>query len=234
MDKKEILAIIPARGGSKGIPGKNLKNLCDKPLIQYTIDAAKASKALSRVILSSDDKAIIAYCKDQGIEVPFQRPNEYAQDDSVMIDVIKHAVTFLKEKEDYQPGYVVVLQPTSPLRRSPHIDEAIEQLVKSDADSIVSVVEVPHGFSPYSAMRLEGEYVKPFKDFDDRATLRQNKPKFFARNGPAVLALLCRTLQDKNSLYGEKILPYLMSKEDSIDIDDEFDLRVAESLLGKK
>ena len=186
--KEEILAIIPARGGSKGIPKKNMVLLAGKPLIQYTIDAAKGSKLITRIILTSDDNEIIEYCKKQGIEVPFKRPSDLAKDDTPMIDVIIHAIRYLEEKENYKPDIIILLQPTSPLRTSKHIDEALEKLINSDADSIVSVVEVPHQFNPYSVMKLEDGYLKHFLPYDERKNIRQLKPKFYARNGAAFYA----------------------------------------------
>jgi len=231
--KKEILAIIPARGGSKGIPNKNLAALCGLPLIQYTIDAAKESSFVSRIILSSDDETIINYCKEK-IEVPFVRPECIARDDSAMIDVIKHALDFLKDKENYFPDYVLLLQPTSPLRTKQHIDESLKLLVASDADSIVSVVSVPHNFTPTSIMEFDGKYLKHHSELDERNIIRQKKPQFFGRNGPAILAFKCSSFIEKKSMYGDKILPYLMKKEESIDIDDFFDFRIAEHLLTKR
>jgi len=233
---QEVLAIIPARGGSKGIPRKNLALLCGKPLIQYTIDAAKGSKFITKLILSSDDEEIIEYCKSQNVEVFFKRSAVLAKDNIPMLPIIKHAVSFLEENMSYKPDYIILLQPTSPLRAEKHIDEAINMLINSDVDSIVSVVEVPHNFNPYSIMKLEDSYLKPFLEYDENMNLRQMKPKFYARNGAAIYAFTCNCLTTKNSIYGDKILPYFMRKEESIDIDDEFDLKIAEFVLenGKK
>lgn len=232
--KNEILALIPARGGSKGIPGKNLISLCGKPLIQYTIDAAKKSKIITRTILSSDDDEIINYCKKQDIEVPFKRPEEYAEDTSSMIDVIYHAVRFLELKENYLPDYILLLQPTSPLRTENHIDEALTKLINSGADSIVSVVDVPHNFNPYSIMSLKDDYLIPHLEFDEKKNSRQLKPKYFARNGAAIYAFTYDCLMNKNSIYGDKILPYFMKKEESIDIDEKIDLLFSETIIRNK
>jgi len=232
LNKKKILALIPARGGSKGIPGKNLISLAGKPLIQYTIDAAKKSKLITRLILSSDDERIIQYCREQGVEVPFKRPSELAEDASPMIDVILHAVKFLEKEEGYKPDIIVLLQPTSPLRTARHIDEALAKLVNSDADSIVSVQEVPHQFNPYSVMKLEGEYLKPFLTYDERKNIRQLKPKFYARNGAAIYAFRYECLIKKNSIYGDKILPYFMRMIDSFDIDNLDDLKLIEMVIN--
>ena len=231
--KKEILAIICARGGSKGIPGKNLKQICGLPMIQYTIDAAKESSFISRIILSSDDQEIIDYCKTKNLEVPFLRPQELATDQAAMIDVLKHAILFLKEKENYYPKYVLLLQPTSPLRTSKHIDEALERLIELDADSIVSVVEVPHNFNPGSLMESEGVFLRHCVKIDEKNLIRQKKPKFYGRNGPAVLAFKSDCLLKGNTVYGSKILSYIMQKDESVDIDDDFDFRIAECFFKK-
>ena len=231
---KEILAIIPARGGSKSIPNKNMKLLRGKPLIEYTIRSSKNSIFIRRIILSSDDNHIISYCRSRGIEVPFIRPERLARDDTPMLEVIVHALNFLKEKENYIPEYIILLQPTSPLRTSRHIDESLKTLLDSCTDSIVSVVEVPHNFNPYSAMEFDGKYLKPFLDFKESNNLRQKKPKFYARNGPAILAFTYDCLMNKKSMYGDKILPYFMKREESIDIDEEFDFKMAEYIMKQQ
>lgn len=230
----EILAIIPARGGSKGIPNKNMTLLCDRPLIQYTIDAALSSSLITRTILSSDNDNIIEYCRRSKIDVPFKRPEQLANDLSPMIDVIKHSVQFLKDSENYKPDYIILLQPTSPFRTGKHIDEALQKLVNSDADSIVSVVAVPHNCNPYSIMSLKDIYLVPYLDFDEKNNLRQLKPRFYARNGAAIYAFSYDCIMKKHSIYGDKILPYFMEKIDSIDIDDKMDLIIAEALMKQR
>jgi CMP-N-acetylneuraminic acid synthetase len=235
MDNKvKVLAIVPARGGSKGIPKKNLALLNGKPLIQYTIDAAKNSRLISSLILSSDDDEIIAYCKNQDIKVPFVRPKHLAKDDTPMIDVIRHAVSSLVKIDNYRPDYIILLQPTSPLRKSKHIDESLDRLINSKADSIVSIVDVPHNFNPYSVMRINGKYLKPFLQLRERDNLRQRKPRFYARNGPAILAFTYNCIIDKNSMYGDRTIPYFMNRIESVDIDDDFDLKIAEYIMKTK
>ncbi len=230
---KEILGIIPARGNSKGVPRKNISFLGGIPLIQYTINAAVNSKLITRLILSSDDQEIMTYCQKQKVDVPFIRPQNLAEDDTSMLAVIKHAALFLKEKEKYVPDLIILLQPTSPFRTTQHIDEALEALMASGADSVVSVVDVPHSFNPYSVMQLEGKHLKPFLKFNETNNIRQKKPLFYGRNGPAVLAFTNECLCVKNSTYGEKILAYVMKKQESIDIDDEFDFNFAKYILEK-
>lgn len=228
-----ILAIIPARGGSKSIKGKNLAMLGGKPLIQYTVEAALGSKLINRIVLSSDDRKIIHFCRDRGVEAPFIRPRQLACDTTAMIDVVKHAVRFLGVNERYRPQYVILLQPTSPFRTAQDIDKALTLLIRSGADSVVSVQQTPHRFNPYSQMRMEGRFLKPFLAFPEKRNTRQLKPKFYARNGPAVLAFRIETLNKKGSLYGKKIRPYLMAAEKSIDIDDVADLKMAAMFLSQ-
>lgn len=229
----EILGIIPARGGSKSIPGKNLAMLAGKPLLAYACSAAAASVRITRVIVSTDDEKIAAVALACGAEVPFLRPAELADDDTPALPVILHALAYLEKEEHYVPDIVVYLQPTSPLRRAEHIDGTIEVLMKSDADSAVSVVEVPHQFNPASVMVMEGGILKSYES-GPQVLRRQDKQKVYARNGPAVLAIKRTTLTEKNSLYGEATASFIMPTEFSIDIDMPFDLEMAEFLLKKR
>jgi CMP-N,N'-diacetyllegionaminic acid synthase len=230
--RPKILAVIPARGGSKTIPMKNIKHLCGRPLIEYTFDAAKASGLLERVIVSTDDEQIAQIARRNKIEVPFMRPANLAKDDSPTLPVIQHAVVFLQENENYRPDYVVILQPTSPLRTETHIDEAIQILIDTGADSVVSVTEVPHQYNPCSIMKKEQGRLLPFIKGTEAYTRRQLKPVFYARNGAAIYALRYDTLINKKSLYGDDCRPYLMSKADSVDIDDAIDFKFAEFILS--
>jgi CMP-N-acetylneuraminic acid synthetase len=230
-NKKVFLGVIPARGGSKGILRKNIKKLAGKPLIQYTFDAANSSKLLDRFIVSTDHDEIINYTKRQGIEVPFKRPAELATDTSKTLDVLIHALEFLKKEENFQPDYIVTLQPTSPMRNEEDIDRAIEIISNNDeADSLVSVIEVPHNFNPYSIMEFDGKYLLHYIK-DKRIMIRQEIPKFFARNGAAIYITKYDLLMNKKKIIGEKCLPYFMPKERSVDIDDNYDWKIAELLF---
>lgn len=229
-----VLAIIPARGGSKGIPKKNIYPLCGKPLIAWTIEAALSSRHISRTILSSDSDEIIEVAGRYGVEAPFVRPKDLAEDDTPALSVIRHAVDWLKDNEGYEPDYIVLLQPTSPLRTSRHIDEALKKLIDSNADSIVSVVKAPHQFNPYSIMEMKNELLKPFLKYDEQKNIRQLKPVFYARNGAAIYAFTYKCLMKKNSIYGDKILGYEMSREESVDVDDMLDMRICELLMKNR
>ena len=223
------LGIIPARGGSKGVPGKNLRPLAGRPLLAYTAAAARGSR-LDRTCVSTDDPDIAAAARALGLEVPFMRPAALAADDTPMLPVLQHAVQTLAAA-GFAAEAVVLLQPTSPLRRAEHIDRALTLLESTGADSVVSVVEVPHQFTPTSLMRLDGERLRPLTD-GPPVTRRQDKPRLYARNGPAVLAVRVRTL-DSGSLYGDDCRPLVMDAGDSIDIDTAADLTLADLLLSR-
>jgi len=223
-----VLGIIPARAGSKGIAGKNLVTLGGRPLIAHTFDAARRSRTLSRVVVSTDSDQIAALARADGIDVPFMRPPSLAADDTPMLDVLQHALKALEPSADV----IVLLQPTSPLRRAEHIDAAVALLQETGADSVVSVITVPHQFTPGSLMRREGDRVVPLTS-EPAATRRQDKPVLYARNGPAVLVTRAAVLAS-GRLYGADTRPYVMSREDSIDIDDRFDLELVEALLARR
>jgi CMP-N,N'-diacetyllegionaminic acid synthase len=226
-----VLGVIPARGGSKGIPDKNLALVGGRPLLAYTADAVKDSKRLTRTIVSTDDERIAACAQSLRLEVPFIRPASLSGDEVPMLPVLQHAVDML-ESTGFAPDIVVLLQPTSPLRRGEHIDAAVTWLERAGGDSVVSVVEVPHQFNPTSVMRINDGLLKPFIE-GPTATRRQDKPRVYARNGPAVLAVMRRVLTE-GSLYGERTWPLVMSVEDSLDVDTPWDLRLVESVLSAR
>jgi len=226
-----VLGVIPARGGSKGIPDKNLALLCGRPLLAYTADAAKGSTRITRTIVSTDDQRIAECARSLGLEVPFMRPASLAGDDMPMLPVLQHALETM-DANGFAADAIVLLQPTSPLRRAWHIDAAIDSLERTGADSVVSVVEVPHQFNPTSVMRMEDGWLTPFLDAPT-VTRRQDKPRVFARNGPAVLAVRASVVKG-GSLYGAKSWPLGMSAEDSLDIDSPWDLRLVESVLSTR
>lgn len=215
----QVLGLIPARGGSKGIPRKNLAPLAGRPLLAWTLDAAGESETLTRVVVSTDDDEIARIAADGGAEV-LERPAGLAADETPMVDVLRHAASKLGG-----PDVVVLLQPTSPLRRGRHIDEAVRLLLDSGADAVVSVMEVPHQFRPESLMDLvDGRLVAR-----GAATSRQEKAVVHARNGPAVLARRGDRLD--GDLYSGDCRAYVMSQRESLDVDGPEDLALAELLL---
>jgi CMP-N,N'-diacetyllegionaminic acid synthase len=210
-----VLGLIPARGGSKGIPRKNLAPVAGRPLLAWTVDAARGASELTDVVVSTEDDEIAAAA---GVGV-LRRPAELAGDDTPMLDVVRHAV------DAFAPAVVVLLQPTSPLRRAEHVDACVRLLLESGADSVVSVVEVPHRYAPESLMDVVDGRVVP----RGGARSRQEKARVYARNGPAVLALKAAGLGD--DLYGGDCRPFVMDERDSLDVDTEFDLELADLLL---
>ena len=233
--RKKILGIITARGGSKGIPGKNIKKLAGKPLIAYTIEAARTSGVFDRLIVSTDDEKIAEVARAYGCEVPFLRPAELAQDATSHIPVLQHAVSFLKEHENYASDFVMILQPTAPLRTAAHIREAAALLKTSGADSVVSVFEVPGHFHPRwqhtvdDANRLAIFTGEPFSQIVRR---RQDLPKTYTRNG-AIYLFKTELLFDpvEPNFYGDHVAAYLMKPEESVNIDTMEDWNEAERIL---
>ena len=218
-----MLGLIPARGGSKAIPGKNLAPVAGRSLLAWTIEAALGTRGLTRVVVSTDDERIAAEARRLGVEVPFMRPAELAADETPMLDVVLHAC------EEIPCDAVVLLQPTSPLRRASHIDDALELFHASGADCVVSVTALPHRFSPGSLMEVRDGCLVALEPGE--ATRRQEKAQLFARNGPAVLIVRPGAAEREGTLYPATARPYVMSDRDSVDVDAPFDLEVADALL---
>jgi len=233
---KKILAIIPARGGSKSIPLKNLALINGVPMISYTFLAAKESLYIDEIMVSTDSEKIREYAQQQGIQVPFMRPTELARDDTPMKPVIKHALLEMERYKKTTFDIIVLLQPTSPFRKAKHINKAIALFADKSAKSVVSVIEVPHQFSPNSLMKITSQgTVFPYEGFEKDLVLhRQTKTTLFARNGPAVLVLSRDLVLREKSFYTPETYPYIMGEEESVDIDKPFDLEIAEFLMRKR
>jgi CMP-N,N'-diacetyllegionaminic acid synthase len=231
-DRGPIVGLIPARGGSKSIPRKNLAVVAGRPLLAYTARAALGAARLDRVMLSTDDAEIAEAGRALGLEIPFLRPAALAGDETGMVPVMRHALDWLQEHGGAASA-LVLLQPTSPLRTAGHIDEAVALLLDSGAETVVSVVEVPHNFGPASVMtRHEDGRLTPFLP-GPPILRRQDKPRVFARNGPAILAVRSAVLR-RDTLYGEPTLGYPMNAADSLDIDDPEDLWLAEQYIRRR
>jgi CMP-N,N'-diacetyllegionaminic acid synthase len=226
-----LVGLIPARAGSKGIPGKNLAPCAGKPLLAWTCEAALACRGLSRTLLSTDSEEIAAAGRALGVEAPFLRPAQLASDEAPALGVMQHALDWL-ERSGQRPDALVLLQPTSPLRTARHIDEAIERFKAGKADTVVSVVEVPHRFHPRSLLREADGGLVPYLG-GETATRRQGLEPVWARNGPAVLVVASRVLRD-GKLYGERTLGCPMAAEDSLDIDTPQDLALAGRMLERR
>jgi N-acylneuraminate cytidylyltransferase len=229
MDSKEILAIIPARGQSKGVQKKNIRSLAGKPLITYTIKAALDCKTVSRVVVSTEDDEIAHISKVSGAKA-IKRPMELAKDDSPTIDAIFHVLDTLLELEDYDPETIVLLQATSPLRIAGDIENALKLYEITPCESVISVVEHPH--SPYWMLKVENEYLVPLFGTDFTKMRRQELPRAYLPNG-AIFIASPRVIRQYRSFYCGQSIPYVMSPERSIDIDTELDFMLAECLLER-
>jgi CMP-N,N'-diacetyllegionaminic acid synthase len=226
----KILGVITARGGSKGIPGKNIKLLGGKPLIAYTIETAKKSKLLTHLIVSTDDEKIAQVCRDFGAEVPFIRPAELAADKAPHLPVMQHAVQFMEKREGVTFDYVVILQPTSPFRTVEDLDGTLQKLIDTGADSAVSISEMPSQGHPIKAKKLEGDRLLAYCIPEVEGTRRQDLPTAYRRNG-IVYSMRRDTLMKDNRLYGENVVGYVTAKERAVDIDVPLDWIVAEYVL---
>lgn len=224
----EVLALIPARGGSKGVPRKCIKPLAGKPLIAYTIRAALASRVITRIVVSTDDKEIRVVAESFGAEVPFLRPAELAQDATPTLPVLKHAVSTLALVENYRPDIIVLLQPTSPLRQARHIDEAVQTLLDTGADSVVSLCTTKA--HPYWLKQIIDDRVSDFYPWDRQVMRRQDLPPVYQLNG-AIYVTRYRVLMEEDRILGRDTRPYLMDQYASIDIDTPVDFILAEALL---
>jgi CMP-N-acetylneuraminic acid synthetase len=228
----KILGLIPARGGSKGVPGKNIKLLGGKPLIQYTSDIALQSSLLTKVIVSTDDVAIISVAENIGLEVPFIRPNNLADDKSPTLPVILHALEYLESKGEYFDA-VCLLQVTSPFRTLQFLDEAIQQFINKGSDSLLSVLEVPHEFNPHWTFELDKhQLLKIATGEEDIITQRQILPKAYHRDGSLYITKTA-VLKEQNSLYGKTISHIESPKDYYVNIDTLQDWEKAEKLVNK-
>lgn len=224
---KKILAIIPARGGSKGIPKKNIIDLLGKPLLYYSIKSAKESKYIDKVIISTDDEEIAEVGKELGVDVPFLRPEEISGDKAKSIDAFIHAIKELEKLEE-KYDYILLLQNTSPLRQSWHIDEAIEKLIESNERSLVSVSEVTE--HPCIMRTLdENENTQPLISMTGDMR-RQDFPPIYIVNGAIYIQKNDEYLDLNTNLNGGK-LAYVMAREYSVDIDEYLDLDIARHYL---
>lgn len=233
---KDVLAIIPARGGSKGLPGKNILPLAGHPLIAYSIKAALDSPGITRVIVSTDSEEIADVARQYGAEVPFMRPDEYAQDYSIDLKVFTHALLWLQENEGHIPDLVVQLRPTSPIRYLHDIENCIQKLAQySEADSLRVVT--PSFHTPYKMWRLDeaGTYLNPVLTLENTPDSynqpRQSLPTVYWQIG-TLDVIRPQTILTKKSMSGERILSYVVDQEQAIDIDDLASFQRAEAYLA--
>lgn len=228
-DSLLVLGLVPARGGSKGVPGKNVRPLAGHTLLEYTARAARESGVIDRIVLSTDSPEIADAGRRAGLEVPFMRPATLAADDTPMVPVVQHVLDELARR-GWSPDVVVLLQPTSPLRRPDHIRHAVNMLRETGADSVVTVVEVPRHLSPDYVMRIDGGRLKPFLPDGARVTRRQDARPAFSRDG-TVYAFRRATLAGSGGIYGDDCRPLLLEDGDSLSIDSPEDWDEAERRL---
>jgi CMP-N,N'-diacetyllegionaminic acid synthase len=221
-----VLALVPARGGSKGLPGKNVRVLAGRTLLGHAAAAARDSGVIDRIVLSSDAPDIIDVARREGIDTPFVRPAALAQDDTPMLPVIEDAVQRL-EASGWPVEIVVLLQPTSPLRTPGHIARAVALLRETGADSVVTVVEVPRHLSPDYVMRIDDGQLRPFLAEGARVTRRQDARIAYVRDG-TVYAFWRRTLATHGSIYGTDCRPLVIPAAESLTIDTPDDWAEAE------
>lgn len=244
---REVLALIPARGGSKSIPRKNIRLFAGHPLIAYSIAAGLAAKTIARVIVSTDDEEIAMVSRRYGAETPFLRPAEISQDQTPDLPVFQHALRWLAEHEGYKPEIVVQLRPTSPFRRVAHIDHAVQKLAENPGADAIRTVCMPFQ-NPFKMWKIDPDGLmhpllapqseELFRDVGSAATPteepynmpRQSLPDVYWQTG-YVDAAWARTILVKNSMTGEKILPLVIDPSEWIDIDSPDDWRRAERLL---
>ncbi len=230
IDNKKILAIIPARGGSKRVPRKNVKLLSNKPLISYTISAALKSKYIDKTIVSTDNKEIARIARQYEADIPFIRPSELAHDDSTTLSVLKHAVKFMEKSKNFKPDLVILIQPTSPLVLAEDIDMAIEKIIETKTNSCVSVCEISE--RPEWMFHLsESGKIRPFLKKKNKITNSQQLPKVYRLNG--AIYITRRDILIKNNIIidEDSSSAIVMPPERSIDIDRPIDFIVAEALI---
>ena len=221
----EVLGIIPARGGSKSIKNKNIKNLDGKPLIYWSIKEGKKSKAISRLILNTDSEKIADVGKKYHIEIPFIRPKKFATDRSPLDEMIKHTLSFFKNEENYEPEIIIILQPTQPFRDAKQIDESISMLEKSKATSVISVSKISQ--HPYASFWYKNNFLKPFKADFKKYYQRQKVPTLYFPTGE-VYVFWAKNMKKFDNFYGPKIKPLIRNEDHITDINYPIDFFYAE------
>jgi len=228
---KKILAIVPSRGNSKGLPGKNIKPLIGKPLISWTIEQGLNSKYIDKLIVSTDNDKIAKVSKEYGAEVPFIRPDFLANDNASSIDVIFHCISYLENKNEFF-DFIVFLEPTSPLRDTEDIDKSIELLENTEnAESIVGISRVESAH-PDFLVSLNDDFLVPYKK-EIVVKRRQDVSKLYFFEGSIYISIV-QSLKDRKVFYHDKCLGYVVPKWKAFEIDDICDFYIIEALMQKK
>lgn len=235
MDRtQKVLAVIPARGGSKGVPRKNIRSVCGRPLITYTIEHAHAAQHLfHRIIVSTDDEEIATVAREYGAEVPFLRPANLARDESPVIPMLQHAVDFIEKQDGVRMDWICLLQPTEPFRTVSDLEQCLRLGFAGGCDSVISVVRV-FATHPMLMKRIEDDVLLPFCVEEREGTRRQDyQPAAYMRNGSIYLTRR-DVLMERGSIWGQTIRPYVMPLERSVSIDTELDLKLAELMMSEQ
>lgn len=226
IEGRKVLALIPARGGSKRLPRKNVLNLAGKPLIAWTIEAAKKSKYIDKVIVSTDDDEIARVSEECGAEVPFRRPEYLASDTATSNDVVLHAIGALDDQFDV----IVILQPTSPLRDDSHIDESLNVLIEKGGEGVVSVTPCEHSPLWSNTLPPDGNMNDFLSELSNRRS--QDLPQYYRLNGAIYGFTVESILRNKGVSYNKNVFSYVLPSELSIDIDTKFDFKLAVFMAG--
>lgn len=233
---KKIISTILARGGSRGLPNKNIKPMLGKPLLGYTIEQAKASKFLDKIIISTDDRNIAKVANDFGLETPFLRPAELARDDSPSADAVIHALDWYKKEKGEEFDVLVLLEPTSPLRKKTDIDDAIKLFIDNyeKADSLLCLGEIHSDTEhPNGAKSVEDGYIKPFIKNGMSFYQRQQLPKAYGIYGGIYIAKT-NFYRNVKKFLNERTIPYFVERWQEFEIDDPIDWICIEAVMKNK
>jgi len=229
---KNILAVIPARGGSKGVLRKNLRHVNGKSLIAHTADCVKQLDWMDAIVLSSDDEEICQHARKVDVDVPFTRPDDLSTDDAKSIDVWRHAWLFCENYYKKKFDISVLLEPTSPMRTAQDITQAVNLLIDKKAFSVASVSRTPGHYTPHKTLKLsEGGYIAPYLEGGIKYSIRQHIPNYYHRNG-ICYATTRESLIDNHNLMEQHCIPLVIDRP-VVNIDEEIDLKLAEVLLNE-
>jgi len=228
----KILALVPARGGSKRVPHKNIKLLAGKPLIAYTIEAAQKTQRINRIVVTTDSSKIANVASEYGAEVPFRRPAAISKADSKEMEFFNHTLSWFGEHESYEPDLIVLLFPTSPFRKAESIDKAVDLMLRHpEADSLRSVTLCSE--HPYKMWIIENGYLKPFVETRDpnvHTLAYRSLPTVYIQNA-SIYITKPSTIREKGSYIGDTVLPFVMDATESIDINTPLDFQFAEMVM---
>lgn len=230
-NKLGFLAIIPARGGSKRLPGKNVAPIAGKPMIAWTIDAAIKSNLLTEVMVTTDDEKIAELAKQMSVNVPFIRPDYLATDTASTFDVVKHVIEYCQDELDHKFDFIVLLQPTSPLRTGEDIDTAIRLLIEKSADAVVSVCKTEHSPLWSNTLTSNGSMDNFIQDSIQNKR-SQDLDDYYRLNGAIYIVNTRKLLEQRSFILQKNTYAYVMDRENSIDIDEQLDFKIAECLLN--